>query len=98
MVTYIAGMLSKFNVSRLVIDDFSVRTAPAATGCDEFPAVLMASRAVAERMVCPFCHFDEAVYVSGDDIVTVLCRECWSIYRFKDANNNNSCLGGGKDA
>jgi len=85
MMSFVAGRLGEYGLRRLTIGDYAVSLAePLFTSAGVWPVVIIEARQPSAEPRCPACRSDVAGYLAGDDVVTVMCRDCGCVYQFKE--------------
>lgn len=83
MMSQVHDTLRQYGISKLMINNYTVKIdAPVVTGLGEFPVVIIEAKEVSQGIGCPVCYSREAGYLAGDEVVTVMCRQCGCIYSF----------------
>ncbi|MFZ5688630.1 MAG: hypothetical protein ACOY9Y_10745 [Bacillota bacterium] len=84
MMSQVHDTLKSYGITRLDIDNYTVRVAePVVTSIGKFPVIIIEAKQISESLNCPACrNARDAGYLTGDAIVTVMCRRCGCIYSF----------------
>ncbi|HBV97739.1 MAG: hypothetical protein JL50_03145 [Peptococcaceae bacterium BICA1-7] len=82
MMSFISGVLDKYGISQLRVDNFSVRKGdPVVTNTGSWPVVIIIADQQAYSR-CPVCNASAFDYLAGQaPEITAWCRGCGSIYR-----------------
>jgi len=82
MADFIAGRLAEYGIKRLNINNYSVKVVDPA-GIVAGPVILIQARGITEEPCCPVCRSKACGYLGGREVITVMCRGCGAIYKFK---------------
>lgn len=87
MMTFIADRLAEYGIKSLRVNNCTVRVAePMNTVLGFWPVVVIESDQVSDNHNCPACGSGICGYLSGDEVITVMCRACGAIYKLREAS------------
>jgi len=80
----ITQILYNYKLSKIHLGGYSVRMGePIQTPIGEWPVTHIEAKRTADGPNCPVCD-GKGGYLEGDKVITVGCRQCGMVYKFRD--------------
>ena len=92
----IEQVLTNYGLTHIHLDGYTMRLGePITTALGWFPVTSIEAKFVSTGANCPRCG-GKGGYLEGDSVITMACRGCGTVFRFKEVDINAAPTGAGR--